>query len=234
MSGLAITLLTAVPLAGEGLNLSLQGASGSAAVKLVALLTLLSVAPALLLTLTCFTRFVIVFAFARQALGVQGAPPTMVLTGLALFMTFFVMKPTLTSVYAEGVNPYMEGHVSELQALDRGSQPLRKFMLKQAREEDIALFIDAAGDSRPNTPEDVSMITLIPAFVTSELHAAFQMGFLVLVPFLLIDLLVASVLMSLGMAMVSPVLVSLPIKVLVFVLADGWTLLIGSLLRSVA
>lgn len=230
------------------------GTSWSVPIETLLIFSALSFLPATLLLMTSFTRIVIVLALVRQALGLQSSPPNQVIVGIALFMTFFVMGPTLDRLYTEAYRPWSEQRLTLDQAMERGSVPLREFMLRQTRETDVALFahvarIDLGADpaadagidgTGPNTgPDDtdavadrVPMRVLVPAFVISELKTAFQIGFMVFVPFLLIDLIVASVLMSMGMMMLSPVLVSLPFKLILFVLADGWNLLIGSLVQS--
>jgi flagellar biosynthetic protein FliP len=201
--------------------------------KILALLTLLSLLPAIVLTMTSFTRIVVVLSFVKQGLGTQ-VPPSQVLIGLALFVTMFTMAPVTTAIARDAYEPYQAGKIDEWQALDRASVPLRGFMLRQTREADLALFYEAAQMPLPSTEADVSMRMAIPAFVISELTTAFQMGVMVLLPFLVIDLIVASVLMSLGMMMMPPTSISLPLKLLLFVAADGWHLLVGSLLRSFA
>lgn len=211
-----------------------QATSGPTAMKLVLMMTLLSMAPAIVLTMTCFLRFVIVFAFLRQALGVQGAPPSQVTTGLALFMTAAVMSPVAERLHAEAIAPYMNGSISEQVALERASGPLRRFMIKLTSAADIELFCDATHRDLPKTASETPLSIVVPAFVTSELRTAFEMGLSILIPFLVIDLIVASVLMALGMAMLSPMLVSLPLKLLVFLYVDGWSLLVGSLIKGVA
>ena len=200
--------------------------------KILALLTILSLLPAIVLTMTSFTRLVIVLGFVRQGLGTQQTPPTQVLVGLALFLTGFTMAPVFSSIAHDAYEPYSAGTISDVQALERASAPLRTFMLHQTREADLALFYDATQTPQPKTEEEVPLRIAAPAFVVSELTTAFQMGVLVLLPFLVIDLAVSSVLMSLGMMMVPPTTISLPIKLLLFVVADGWHLLVGSLLRS--
>ncbi len=192
----------------------------------------LSFLPAMLLLMTSFTRIIIVLSLVRQALGLQSSPPNQVLIGIALFLTFFVMGPTLDRLYAEAYRPYSEQRATLEEAVASGSVPLREFMLRQTRESDVGLFARIARYEPASAEESVPMRILIPAFVISELKTAFQIGFMVFVPFLLIDLIVASVLMSMGMMMLSPVLVALPFKLILFVLADGWNLLIGSLVQS--
>lgn len=202
--------------------------------KILALLTILSLLPAIVLTMTSFTRVVIVLGFVRQGLGTQQTPPTQVLVGLALFLTCFTMAPVLSSIARDAYQPYAAGTISDVQAVERASAPLRAFMLHQTREADLSLFYEATQAPLPKTEEEVPLRIAAPAFVVSELTTAFQMGVLVLLPFLVIDLAVSSILMSLGMMMVPPTTISLPIKLLLFVVADGWHLLVGSLLRSFA
>lgn len=194
-------------------------------------LTALTFLPALLLMMTGFTRIIIVLSLLRQAIGTPTAPPNQVLVGLALFLNLFVMAPTLDAIFQDAYQPFSQNKITATQAMDRASVPLRQFMLKQTREADLGLFMKLA-DSEAATPDQVPMKALIPAFVTSELKTAFQIGFLIFIPFLIIDMVVSSVLMSMGMMMLSPVMISLPFKIMLFVLADGWNLLIGSLVRS--
>jgi flagellar biosynthesis protein FliP len=192
----------------------------------------LSFLPAVLLLMTSFTRLIIVLGLLRQALGLQSSPPNQVLVGLSLFLTFFIMGPTLQKVYDEAYQPYSEQKLSFEQAVAKGSEPLRAFMLKQTREADLSLFARIGQQPAGTKSADMPLRIVVPAFVTSELKTAFQIGFLVFIPFLVIDLVVASVLMSMGMMMLSPVLVALPFKLMLFVLADGWNLLVGSLVAS--
>jgi flagellar biosynthesis protein FliP len=205
----------------------------SRTVVLLLLLTVGSVAPALLLLTTTFTRFVVVLGLAKNAIGAQTVPPPQVIVGLSLFLTFFVMGPTFSTINEEAVQPMLAGELSQGDALEAGVAPLREFMLAQTREDDLALFVSLSDAPEPASPDDVATTTLIPAFVISELRAAFVIGFVVFVPFLVIDLVVASILMSLGMMMLPPVFVSLPIKILLFILVDGWALIVGSLVNSV-
>ena len=197
-------------------------------------LTVLSLAPALLLTLTSFTRIVIVLSFLRSALGTQQTPPNAVLVGLALFLTFFVMHPVFDTINQRGVQPYLAGEIGYDEALTQSAAPLREFMLRQTRENDLALFYEIGGLARPATPADVPFHLLMPGFVISELKSAFQIGFVLFVPFLVIDLVVASVLMSMGMLMVPPVMIALPVKILLFVMVDGWHLVTRSVVLSFA
>lgn len=192
----------------------------------------LSFLPAVLLLMTSFTRLIIVLGLLRQALGLQTTPPNQVLVGLSLFLTFFIMGPTLDKVYEDAYKPYSEQKITFEEALTRGGDPLRTFMLKQTREGDLALFKRIANHPAATPPEQTPLRILVPAFVTSELKTAFQIGFMVFIPFIVIDLVVASVLMSMGMMMLSPVLIALPFKLMLFVLADGWNLLLGSLVAS--
>ncbi len=214
-----------------------QGAGGgsySVPIQTLLFFTALGFLPAVLLMMTAFTRIAIVLSLMRQALGTQAAPPNQVIIGLSLFLTFFVMSPTLDKVYADAWQPYSAGQIQFDEALRRAEVPMRGFMLKQTRQADVALFSRLAKLDAGIKPEDVPFKVLVPAFVTSELKSAFQIAFLVFIPFLVIDMIVASVLMSLGMMMLSPVLVALPFKLMLFVLADGWNLLLGSLAASFA
>ncbi len=204
----------------------------STSLQILALLTVLTLAPAILIMLTSFTRIVIVLSFVRSALGSQQVPPNQVLIGLALFLTFFVMAPALGTANEQALQPYLRGEISQQAALDEAAVPFREFMLKQTRESDLALFTALAKAKRPANPKEVPMLVLIPAFAISELKTAFEIGFVIYVPFLVIDMVVASVLMSMGMLMLPPVMISLPFKLLLFVMVDGWNLVIGSLLQS--
>jgi flagellar biosynthetic protein FliP len=206
--------------------------SYSLSFQLLILMTVLTLLPAILLAMTAFTRIIIVLSILRQALGMSTTPSNQVLTGLALFLTFFVMSTTLDQAYGNGIKPYMDGHLAGEIAIERTVAPLKKFMLAQTRENDLQLFTKLAGRTQFASPEDVPLTVLLPTFITSELKTAFQIGFMVFIPFLVIDLVVASVLMSMGMMMLSPVLVSLPFKIMLFVVVDGWTLLMGTLAAS--
>ena len=218
--------------------LSVQGAAGgqtyTLSIQLLALMTAITLLPAALLMMTAFTRIVIVLAILRQAIGAGQAPPNQVLVGLSLFLTLFVMSPVLERIKVEAVDPYMAGQIETTAALQRGAEPLKGFMLAQTREADIATFVRIAGGEGYERPQDVPLTILAPAFVTSELKTAFQIGFLLFIPFVIIDLVVASVLMSMGMMMLSPVLISLPFKIMLFVLVDGWSLVMSSLAASFA
>ncbi len=202
--------------------------------KVLAVLTLFSLVPAIVLTMTSFTRIVVVLSFVKQGLGTQQTPPAQVLVGIALFLTVFTMAPVTQTILTDAYEPYSAGKIDESQALARATKPLRAFMLRQTREADLALFYDAAKLPMPATEEEVPMRIASPAFIVSELATAFQMGVLVLLPFLVIDLAVASILMAMGMMMVPPSSISLPLKLILFVVVDGWHLLVGSLLRSFA
>ena len=202
------------------------------AIQTLLTLTALTFIPAALLMMTSFTRIVIVLSLLRQAMGTQTSPPNQVVVGLSLFLTFFIMSPTLDKIYTDAYLPLSENRITFLQAVDRGVIPLRQFMLKQTRESDIGLFARLANITKLESPDDIPMRVLIPSFVTSELKTAFQIGFIIFIPFLIIDMVVASVLMSMGMMMMSPVMVALPFKLMLFVLVDGWHLLLGSLVQS--
>jgi flagellar biosynthesis protein FliP len=205
---------------------------GSNAVQLLLLIGGISLVPALLFTVTGFTRILIVLGFIRSGLGTPTAPPNQVLVGIALFLTIFVMAPTFTKVKTDAIDPLSKGTISQAQAFDRGQKPLREFMFRQTRTKDLALFVKLAKLERPQTRADVPTWVLIPAFIISELKTAFQIGFLIFLPFLVIDLVVSSTLMSMGMVMLPPVFISLPFKILLFVLVDGWDLVTRSLVES--
>ncbi len=208
------------------------GASYTVTIQILALMTMLTLLPALLLTMTSFTRIMIVLGLLRQALGAAQAPSNQVLLGLSLFMTIFIMMPVLDKVNETAVQPYLEEKIDVTTALQNASEPFKQFMLKQTRESDIDMFVRISGRENINKPEDVPFSLLLPAYVTSELKTAFQIGFLIFLPFLIIDLVVASVLMSMGMMMLSPMIVSLPFKIMLFVLADGWSLVLEMLAAS--
>ncbi len=222
-AGIPVLTVKSAPGGGQNWTLSLQ---------VLALMTVLTLLPAVLLMMTSFTRIIIVLGFLRQALGTQSTPPNQVLLGLALFLTLFVMSPVLNHAYADGVKPYMDGRLTAEQALPAATAPFKRFMLDQTRDADLQMFTHLAGDQPYASKDAVPLRVAMPAFVTSELKTAFQMGFLLFIPFLIIDLVVASVLMSMGMMMVSPMIISLPFKIMLFVLVDGWTLLIGTLAGS--
>jgi flagellar biosynthetic protein FliP len=213
-----------------------EGAAGrqeiATAVKILIALTVLSLAPAILIVMTSFTRIIIVLSMLRHALGMQETPPNTVLISLALFLTLFTMLPTFNQVSEQAVTPYMNGKISLDKAIDRGSKPVRDFMIRQTREQDLRLMLDVAGAEVPDSADDVKIVHLIPAFMLSELKTAFQIGFVIFLPFLLLDLVVSTILMSMGMLMVPPMMISLPLKVLMFVLIDGWNLVVKATLGS--
>lgn len=221
--GIAAFTSTPTPGGGQSYSLSLQT---------LILLTSLSFLPAIILMMSSFTRIIIVLSLLRSALGTPSSPPNQVLIGLALFLTFFVMSPVLDKMYTEAYLPYNEKKISLERAFEIGIVPLKTFMLRQTREADLALFVKISNHAPLESAEDVPLKILVPAYVISELKTAFQIGFVIFIPFLIIDMVVASVLMSMGMMMVSPALISLPFKIMLFVLADGWNLLIGSLVKS--
>lgn len=200
--------------------------------EIIALLTIIALAPAILILMTPFTRLVVVFHFLRQAMGTQSSPPNQVIIGLALFMTFFIIQPVATEIYDKALNPYLEREISYDRAFEEAQKPIRKFLLLNTREADIALFIKEADMKKPETREDLSLLALIPAYVISELKTAFIVGFILYIPFLVIDMVVASVLLAMGMMMLPPIMISLPFKLMLFVLVDGWHLIAGSLIKS--
>lgn len=200
--------------------------------QILALLTVLSLAPAILVMMTAFTRIIIVLSFIRHAIGTQAMPPNQVIVGLALFLTFFVMAPVATRINKDAIQPFMNGNSSQVQALLAAEQPVRSFMLKQTRKRDLGLFMHLAKLPRPKSPKDIPTYVIVPSFVISELKTAFQMGFMIYLPFLVIDLVVSSILMSMGMMMLPPVMISLPFKLILFVLVDGWHLLARALVQS--
>ncbi len=204
----------------------------STTLQLLFLLTILSLAPAILVMVTSFTRIIVVLGLLRQALGTQQMPPNQVLIGLALFLTFFVMAPTYNEVNQQALRPYLDKKISHVEAFERGVVPIRNFMFRQTREKDLGLFVHLSKIAPPRTPDDVPTHVLVPAFMISELKTAFQIGFVIFIPFLIIDMVIASGLMSMGMLMLPPIFISLPFKVILFVLADGWYLVVGSLVRS--
>ncbi len=203
-----------------------------AAIKMALVLTALSIVPALILTTTCFVRVIVVLSLLKSALGTQTTPPQQVLIGLAIFITSAVMWPVGSRVYSDGLEPYLDGEVNGMAAVEAGAKPLRHFMLRQTREQDLMLFYDISNSPRPTNAAGVEMHLLIPSFVISELRTAFEMGFMLFIPFLLLDMVVAAITMSLGMVMLPPALISMPIKIMLFVLIDGWHLIVGSLVRS--
>ena len=232
-------LLAAAPAAvPAAVKLDMSGATGQVQmtmpVQILILLTLLTFLPAIIISLSSFTRIIIVFHFLRQALGTQEAPSNQILIGLALFLSFFVMNPTLTAMYNTAYEPWSRGEIDQSQAIERAAAPLKTFMLKSTREKDLQLFVEMSGDPKPRGPADLSMKQVMPAFMISEIKTAFQIGFVLFLPFLVIDMVVSSVLLSMGMMQLPPVMVSLPFKVLLFIMVDGWNLVISSLVKSYA
>ena len=219
------------------INISVSGEDGDVevanSIQILVLLTVLSLAPSILIMMTSFTRFIIVLGFVRRALSLQATPPNQTLIGLALFLTLFVMQPVLTDVYENAYVPLQEGTVTLEEASDLASGPFKEFMLSQVRSKDLALFLNIANVEEVNTNDDISMTVLIPAFVLSELKLSFEIGFLIFMPFIVVDMIVASTLMALGMMMLPPVMISLPIKILLFILVDGWHLIIEKLILSI-
>lgn len=201
-------------------------------VKLLLLLTVLSIAPGILILMTCFTRIVIVLSFVRTSLATQQMPPNQVLIGLALFLTFFIMGPTFQEIHEKALNPLFNNEITIEEAYEQAEMPIKEFMSKHTRQKDLALFLNYANIENPETIDDIPLVALVPAFAISELKTAFQIGFMIFIPFLIIDMVVSSVLMSMGMMMLPPVMISLPFKILLFVLVDGWYLVVKSLLQS--
>ncbi len=204
----------------------------STLIEILLLFTVLSVAPAILLMMTCFTRLVVTFSFLRSAIGTQQMPPSQVLIGLSLFLTFFIMTPVFAKINQTAIQPYMAEEINAQQALQEAAKPVRAFMFKQTREKDLSLFLSLTSAEKPQNKDEVSTAVLIPAFMISELKTAFTIGFVLFLPFLIIDMVVASILLSMGMMMLPPIMVSLPFKLLLFVLVDGWYLIVGSLIKS--
>ena len=236
LAALVVLALTSIPAAAqtpESLEIRLSGDGKlTTPIRIVILMTVLTVIPAILVSITSFTRLIIVMHFIRQALGTQTMPPNQVLIGLSLFLTFFIMQPVFEKVNQQALEPLMSGSIDEMQALEKASGPMRQFMLRYTREKDLALFTTIARLPRPNGPEDVSMRVLIPSFMISEMKTAFQIGFVLYIPFLVIDMVVASILLSMGMIQLPPIMISVPFKILLFVMVDGWNLIIGSLVKS--
>ncbi|HML86996.1 MAG TPA: flagellar type III secretion system pore protein FliP [Methylomusa anaerophila] len=218
------------------LNIGVEAANNpqdvALSLQILFTLTVLSLAPSILIMMTSFTRIIIVLSFIRSALATQQVPPNQILIGLALFLTFFTMSPYFEQINNNALQPYLAGTMDQESAMTQGMKPMREFMLKQTRENDLALFVNLSDKERPNSPEDVPASVLIPAFIISELKTAFQIGFLIYIPFIVIDMVVASTLMAMGMMMVPPVMISLPFKILLFILVDGWHLIIRSLVTS--
>ena len=204
----------------------------SSALQILVLLTILTLAPAILIMTTSFARIIIVLSFLRQAMGTQQTPPTQILIGLALFLTMFVMGPVWSEINEGALKPYMEEELGQFEALKLAEIPIKRFMLNHTREKDLSLFINLSEDKSPESEEDISIQTVVPAFIISELKTAFQIGFLIYIPFLILDMVVASILLSMGMMMLPPVLISLPFKLMLFVMVDGWYLTVGSLMKS--
>ncbi|WP_425806971.1 flagellar type III secretion system pore protein FliP [Desulfitobacterium sp. Sab5] len=232
--GLGI-LQQASPVLAAGLSLDLGNNAAqqtSTSLQILLLLTVLSIAPAILVLMTSFTRIIVVLSFVRNALGTQQLPPNQVLIGLALFLTFFVMAPTWNDLNTQALQPYLKNQITQTEALQKAEEPLRTFMFKQTREKDLQLFVELSKLERPKTYKDIPTYVLIPAFVISELKTAFQMGFAIFIPFMVIDMIVSSTLMSMGMMMLPPMMISLPFKLLLFVLVDGWHLVVQSLVTS--
>jgi flagellar biosynthetic protein FliP len=221
-----------VPTVSVGLGKASKPGDVATVIQIFFLITILSLAPALLIMTTSFTRIVVVLSFLRGAIGTQQAPSNQIVIGLALFITFFVMSPVWQQVNTQAFRPYKAGEISQEQAMDRAVAPMRKFMLSHVREKDLALFLSLSKMPRPRNADEIPTLTIIPAFMISELQTAFQIGFLIYIPFLVVDMVVASVLMSMGMMMLPPVMISLPFKILLFILVDGWALVIGSIVKS--
>ena len=222
----------ALPTVSVGVGKVSKPADVAVVLQIFFVMTVISLAPSLLMMTTSFTRIVVVLSFLRSALGTQQAPSNQIVVGLSLFLTFFIMAPVWQQINTQALQPYKAQTITQEEALKRGVAPVRKFMLSQVREKDLALFISLSKLPRPRNPDDIPTMTLIPAYMVSELKTAFQIGFLVFIPFLVLDMVVASVLMSMGMMMLPPVMISLPFKILLFVLVDGWGLVIGSLVKS--
>ena len=231
-AGDAVT--TGIDLPGFRIDLDDPGMVGrmSSVLEIVFLFTVLSMAPAILILTTSFTRLAIVLAFLRQAVGTQQSPPNQVIVGLALFLTFFIMQPVWKQIREQALEPYQEEKISGEEFVERAVKPVREFMMKQTRKEDLKLFLSLSREDKPRNADEVPLSTVVPAFVISELKTAFQIGFLLYIPFIILDMVVASVLLSMGMMMLPPVMISLPFKLMLFVLVDGWNLVIGSLVKS--
>lgn len=228
----AETSPSSVPFFSIGLNQAQEPGQLSVVLQIFLLMTVLSLAPSILIMLTCFTRIAIVLSLMRQAVGTQQLPPNQIIIGLALFLTFYIMTPVWEAVNTDALQPYLKKQLSQQEAFEKALHPIRGFMAKQTREKDLSLLVNIAKAKRPKNIEEVPTAVLVPAFIISELKTAFQIGFMLYVPFLVIDMVVASVLLSMGMMMLPPVMVSLPFKLMIFVLADGWYLIIGSLVKS--
>ena len=231
-AGVAWAEPLALPTISVGVGKVSQPGDVSTILQIFFLMTVLSLAPGLLIMTTSFTRTVVVLSFLRNAIGAQQAPSNQIIIGLSLFLTFFIMAPVWQQINTQALQPYKSGAITQEAAFKKAVEPVRKFMFSQVREKDIALFLSLSKMPKPRNSDDVPTITLIPAFMVSELRTAFQIGFLIYIPFLIVDMVVASVLMSMGMMMLPPVMISLPFKILLFVLVDGWGLMIGSLVKS--
>lgn len=221
-----------IPTVSIGVGKSARPGDVSTTLQIFFLITILSLAPGLLIMTTSFTRVVVVLSFLRSAIGTQQAPSNQIVIGMALFLTFYIMNPVWQQINTDALKPYRAGQISQEQAIDKAVAPVRKFMLSQVREKDLALFMSLSKMPRPKNRDEIPTLTIIPAFMISELQTAFQIGFLIYIPFLVVDMVVASVLMSMGMMMLPPVMISLPFKILLFILVDGWSLIIGSIVKS--
>lgn len=234
--GLALLLITTNPALAQTITMDLGGGEGGTVtgrvIQTVALLTVLSLAPSILIMMTSFTRIIVVLSFLRTAIGIQQTPPNTVMVSLALFLTFFVMAPTFTKAYDVGLKPLINEEIDEVTAFERGMEPFQEFMLQHVREKDLQLFTELSGEGPYAEPMDIPIQVLIPSFMISELRRAFEIGFMLFLPFLIIDMVTASILMSMGMMMLPPVMISLPFKIIFFVLVDGWYLISGSLIQS--
>ncbi|ABL01033.1 flagellar type III secretion system pore protein FliP [Pelobacter propionicus] len=231
-SGLAYAEPATLPSLSIGVGTATKPGEFTTTIQIFFLLTILSLAPGLLIMTTAFTRIVVVLSFLRTAMGTQGAPSNQVILGLSMFLTFFIMSPVWQQINNEAYQPWKAQQISQTIAIDRAIMPVRRFMLSQTREKDLALFVSLSNLPRPKNANDIPTLTIIPAFMISELRTAFQIGFLIYIPFIVVDMVVASVLMSMGMMMLPPVMISLPFKILLFVLVDGWGLVISSLVKS--
>jgi flagellar biosynthetic protein FliP len=228
----ALAAAEGLPTLTVGVGQTTDPAQMSTALQILLVLTVLTMAPAILLMTTAFIRLVVVLSFVRQAMGTQQMPPNQIIIGLALFLTFFIMAPVFGQIHEQALKPYLNKEIGQEAALEQAVKPMREFMFSQTKEKELGLLIEISGDKVPENRDDVPTMTLIPAFMLSELKRAFQIGFMVYIPFLVIDMVVASVLMSMGMMMLPPIIISLPFKLLLFVLVDGWSLVVGSLVQS--
>jgi flagellar biosynthesis protein FliP len=225
-------ILPDVALSIGGKGIGVDGSGLNSSLKIVILLTILSFAPAMMLTMTCFTRIAVVLGMVRTAIGTQSLPPNMVITGLAMFLTFSVMNPVFSQMYTEGIAPYMEGKMGDDEAFKKATTPLKNFLIRNTRDKDLQLFIEITRSEQPKEESDLSLLVVVPAFVISELNLAFKIGFLIALPFLVLDMVVSSVLTTLSMITLPPVVISLPLKLMLFVLVDGWHLVISSLVKT--